>query len=97
MTDGFRRYAVDRLEGRRAVLVADAGGEPIPLALTTLPFPVREAMVLAVPLDAHGRPQWHRAERDEAEERRRLEEGNARIERLRGRDPDGDARRVSRP
>jgi hypothetical protein len=90
MTDEFRRYAVDRLEGRRAVLVADEGGEPVLLAVTTLPLPVREAMVLAVPLDAHGRPQWHRAERDEAEERRRFAEGRARLERLRRRDPGGN-------
>jgi hypothetical protein len=47
-------------------------------------------MVLAVPLDAHGCPQWGRATRDEAEERRRLDEGEARIERLRLRDPGGD-------
>lgn len=90
MTDTRRRYAVDRLEGGRAVLVADAGGDPIDVPLTTFPFPVREAMVLVVPLDAHGRPQWHRAERDEAEERRRLEEGEARLERLPVRDPRGN-------
>jgi hypothetical protein len=85
MRERRRRYAVDRLEGNRAVLVADEGGEPVLLALTTLPFPVREAMVLAVPLDAHGHSLWHRAERDEAEERRRLREGQARLERLKRR------------
>jgi hypothetical protein len=90
MLDDRRRYAVDRLEGDRAVLVADAGGDPIALLLTTLPFPVREAMVLAVPLDAHGRPQWHRAERDEAEERRRVEAGQARLEQLKRRGPGGN-------
>jgi hypothetical protein len=90
MLDFRRRYAVDRLEGDRAVLVPDQGGEPVLLALTTLPFPVREAMVLAVPLDPQGHPQWHLAERDEAEEGRRLEEGKARLERLKRRDPGSD-------
>jgi hypothetical protein len=90
MTETRRWYAVDRLEGDRAVLVADDGGEPVDLPVTSLPLRVREAMVLAVPLDANGRPQWARAERDEGEEQRRLNEGQARLERLKRRDPGGD-------
>jgi hypothetical protein len=88
---GIRRwYAVDRVEGDRVVLIGDDDPRPVELPAASLPFPLREAMVLAVPLDAHGCPQWGRAERDEAEERRRLDEGRARIERLRLRDPGGD-------
>jgi hypothetical protein len=92
MTQQRRYYAVDRLEGDRAVLVADGDREPVVLPLAALRFRAREAMVLAVPLDAHGRPRWDRAERDEAEERRRLAEGKARLERLKRRDPGGDVR-----
>jgi Protein of unknown function (DUF3006) len=90
MTDARRYYAVDRLEGDRAVLIADSESEPVELPLGALPFRVREAMVLAVPLDARGRPRWDRAERDKGEERRRLDEGKARLERLKRQDPGGD-------
>jgi len=90
MTETRRWYVVDRIEGDRAVLVADDGGEPVDLPVASLPFQAREAMVLAVPLDGNGRPQWARAERDEGEERRRLNEGKARLERLKRRDPGGD-------
>jgi Protein of unknown function (DUF3006) len=90
MTAERRYYVVDRLEGSRAVLIPDGPGEPVELPLAALPFRVREAMVLAVPLDARGNPRWDRAERDEAEERRRLAEGKARLERLKRRDPGGD-------
>ena len=90
MIDGRRSYAVDRLEDDRVVLVADDDGAVVVVQRTALSFPVREAMVLVVPLDDDGHPEWARAERDEAEERRRLAEGTARIERLKRRDPGGD-------
>ena len=90
MTGTRRWYAVDRIEGDRVVLIGDDDRRPVELPAASLPIPLREAMVLAVPLDAHRCPQWGRAKRDEAEERRRLDEGEARIERLRLRDPGGD-------
>jgi hypothetical protein len=90
MTEERRYYAVDRVEGDRAILIADGSSDPVDLPPGLLPFRVREAMVLSVPLDARGRPQWDRAVRDEAEERRRLAEGKARLDRLKRRDPGGD-------
>jgi len=90
MTDERRSYAVDRIESGRAVLLGDHDARAVEVPVTSLPIEVREGMVLAVPLDARGRPDWGRAERDEAEERRRLAEGNARLERLKRRDPGGD-------
>jgi len=90
MTEERSSYAVDRLEGDRAVLVRDHDLRIVEVRLTSLPFRVREGMVLCVPLGEHGEPQWARAERDEAEERRRLREGRARLERLRRRDPGGN-------
>jgi len=47
-------------------------------------------MVLTVPVDARSRPDWTRTARDEVEERRRLEEGKTRLERLKHSDPGGD-------
>jgi hypothetical protein len=90
MTGDWRRYAVDRLEGRHAILIGDDDEQPVEVPLASLPFRVHEAWVLAVPLDRHGRPRWASAERDEAEERRSLAEGQARLERLKRRDPGRD-------
>jgi hypothetical protein len=89
MSDERIYYAVDRLEGDRAVLVNDRR-EQVELAVSSLPFRVREGMVLLIPVDRNGRPEWFRAVRDEGEERRRLKEGADRLERLRRRDPGGD-------
>jgi hypothetical protein len=84
-----RYYAVDEVDGDRAVLIDDERGR-VEVAMGSLPFRVREGMVLSVPIDAKGRPEWFRAARDEAEERRRIKEGEERLERLRRRDPGGD-------
>lgn len=84
-------YAVDRLEGDRAVLISD-DGERVELPTGSLPFRVKEGTVVRVPLDEGGRPDWARAARDEAEERGRLDEARRRLERLKRRDPGGDVR-----
>jgi len=81
MSSERRYYVVDRLEGDLVVLLADSG-EPSEVTLKHLPLPVREGMVLFVPV-ARGKPDWQQATRDEGEERRRHEEGRARLERLR--------------
>lgn len=90
MTDERRFYAVDRLEGDCAVLVRDRDLRIVEVPLASLPFVVREGMVLSVPIDERGVLQWGRTARDEAEERRRYRDGRARLERLEGRDPGSD-------
>ncbi len=89
MTAGSRLYVVDRLEGHVAVLVTD-DGEQVDVPKTSLPFRVREGMVLRVTVDGRGHPEWPSAERDETEERRRMDHARARLERLKRRDPGGD-------
>jgi hypothetical protein len=89
MTAGTRWYAVDRLEAERIVLIAD-DGTPVELPKTALPFRVKEGMVLRVSMDVHGQPEWTRAERDEAEERRRMGDARARLDRLKRQDPEGN-------
>ena len=77
-------WVVDRVEGDRIVLISDTD-ETAEVARGDLRFAVREGMVLRVP-----DTDWSCAERDPAEERRRLDEGKARLDRLRKRDPGGD-------
>ena len=85
-----RHYAVDRIENDLAVLLDDEGaGFAVPL--TQLPLALREGMVLSVGTGGDGRPDWSTAMHDETEERWRLEDAAKRLERLRQRDPDGDA------
>jgi hypothetical protein len=91
MTADSRLYVVDRLEGDLAVLIGDDDTQ-VELPKTALPFRLKEGMVLRVSMDGHGQPQWTRAERDEAEERRRTGDARARLERLKRRDPGGDVR-----
>ena len=47
MTGTRRWYAVDRIEGDRVVLIGDDDPRPVELPAASLPFPLREAMVLA--------------------------------------------------
>ena len=57
----------------------------------TLPAECRaEGAVLRVPVLAGNQPEWTSARRDKVEEKRRLDEGAARLDRLRKRDPGGD-------
>jgi hypothetical protein len=82
---------IDRIEGAVAILADDEGGG-ITLPLDRLPTGPAwaEGLVIRVPLDTAGRPDWRSAQPDHAETRRRLEEGADVLKRLRERDPGGD-------
>ena len=82
-----RFFAVDRIEGGRAVLVDDDGAAR-DVALADLPPGLREGVVLRVPV-ARTRPEWAGATVDEEEARRRLAEAERALDRLRRRDPGG--------
>jgi hypothetical protein len=86
---GEERYAVDRIERDRAVLVADSGDE-VSVPLERLPLAVEEGSVLRVPLAAKGGLDWNRASIDRAETQRRLREARDMLRELRRRDPGGD-------
>lgn len=82
-------YAVDRLEGEVAVLIADSG-ESTTVPVRELPTGIGERMVLRVPKDREGRPDWRSARIDEAETKRRKREAQEALKELRKRDPGGD-------
>lgn len=82
-------FSVDRLEGQRAVVVADNGGTH-EVARSRLPRGSREGSVLRIPLGDDAVPLWDEARLDEAETKRRRSEGQGRLDELRKRDPGGD-------
>lgn len=84
------RVVVDRLEGSKAVLVAD-DEQDYEILAEELPEECRlEGAVLDVPLDAKRLPLWLRAHRNQGEEQRRRREAAEALKRLRKRDPGGD-------
>jgi hypothetical protein len=84
---------IDRIEGAVALLADDRGGG-ITLPLERLPggHVWAEGLVVRVPLDTTGRPDWRSAQPDHAETRRRLDDGAEALERLQPRDPGGDVK-----
>jgi hypothetical protein len=80
---------VDRVEGTIAILEADDGRE-FQLAPRELRPRAVEGQVYRVDLDADGSPLWKTAVADEKERDRRMKELDARMKRLRRRDPGGD-------
>ena len=82
-------YAVDRLEGEIAVLVADdTSVSELPSRM--LPHGIHEGSILRVELDASGAPIWSAAVIDKAEQDRRLREMQRKLKELRAKDPGGD-------
>ncbi|HMG19644.1 MAG TPA: DUF3006 domain-containing protein [Gemmatimonadales bacterium] len=82
-------YAVDRIEGKIVVLVAD-DGTTLDVPRSTLPTRLREGTVLRVRLGANGKPDWSSAEIDRDEEERRLKEANDTLNEMKRSDPGGD-------
>ncbi len=82
-------YAIDRLEGRMAVLVAD-DETIVDLPRRNLPARVREGTVLRVELGADGRPDWASAKIDDQERERRLKAAQEQLNRMSESDPGGD-------
>lgn len=82
-------YTVDRIEGGSTVLV-DEGGSAITIPTAGLPSGAAEGIVLRVPIEVGGQPNWLGARIDQVETERRRSEAKDRLARLRRRDPGGD-------
>lgn len=82
---------IDRIEGPIVILDDDQGGG-ITLPLERLPGGQAwtEGLVIRVPLDPQGRPDWRSAQADHAETKRRLDDAAETLKRLERRDPGGD-------
>ena len=84
-----RLMAVDRLEGRLAILVDDSN-EVHEVPSAELPKPVREGACFSIPIGTGGKPLWRNAVPAPEEERRRKAEAKERIARLSANDHGGD-------
>jgi len=82
-------YAVDRIEGRFAVLVGD-DGRSLEFVRRDLPKKAKEGSVLRVRVSPGGVPDFRAAVVDPAERKRRIEQAKAALEDLRRTDPGGD-------
>ncbi|MEX2156741.1 MAG: DUF3006 domain-containing protein [Gemmatimonadales bacterium] len=82
-------YAVDRIEGKVAVLIADSGAT-LEMARSALPSRLREGSVLRVALGANHKPDWSSAEIDTDERQRRLREATDTLDEMKRSDPGGD-------
>jgi hypothetical protein len=86
----WRYFAVDRLEKRIAVLLAD-DGTPYDMPVGGLPVKrLREGDVLKVEMSEDGSPDWTSATRDSEEKKRRGAEAEKILNELKKRDPGGD-------
>ena len=82
-------YAIDRIEGAMAVVVAD-DGTSADVQRTLLPARAREGTVLRVSLGSDGRPDWSSAKLDETERQRRLKAAEEQLKKMSQGDPGGD-------
>jgi len=83
-----RFYAVDRIEGTIAVL-SDDDGRSATVPLERLPSGVEEGIVLRVALASANVPNWSRAAIDQTETKRRKQEAEELLAKLKERDPGG--------
>jgi hypothetical protein len=88
MTDDWRYFTVDRIEGTTAVLLGD-DRTAFDVPRSTLPKGAGEDSVLRAPLKA-GAPDWSRAVLDDAERERRLARSKAALDQLKRHDPGGN-------
>ena len=88
-TENEVTFAVDRIEGDRAVLVGDDGVQ-VEALLKLLPTGLSEGMVVVVSLGPSGELDWETARIDVAEAGERLKRASEILEKLKKRDPGGD-------
>lgn len=83
------RFAVDRIQGSKVVLIPDEPGDERCVDLSTLPRGTSEGAVIVVDTRG-GTPAWSTARLDEARREELIREGDEILARLRSRDPGGD-------
>ena len=86
-----RRYAVDRLDASTVVLVDDEGRSTA-LPKSRFCLTLEEGLILFVPIDGSGTPDWYAARGDHAATDEITQEAQHDLDRLRGRDPGGDVK-----
>ena len=86
-----QQYAVDQLTATTAVLI-DENGNTIAIPKNRLGVTPEEGMILFIPVDSSGTPNWYEARVDqEAAEEARMEARKI-LDELKERDPGGDVK-----
>lgn len=86
-----QRYAVDRLTATTAVLI-DESGNTIAIPKNRLGVTPEEGMVLFIPVDSSGTPNWYEARVDQEAAEEARKEAQKILDELKERDPGGDVK-----
>ena len=86
-----QRYAVDRLTATTAVLI-DENGNTIAIPKNRLGVTPEEGMVLFIPVDSSGTPNWYEARVDQEAAEEARKEAQKILDELKERDPGGDVK-----
>ncbi len=86
-----QRYAVDRLDAATAVLI-DENGHAIVIPKNRLGVAPEEGMILFIPVDSSGTPNWYEARVDQEAAEEARKEARKILDELKERDPGGDVK-----
>ncbi len=86
-----QRYTVDRLSAATAVLI-DVHGNTVAIPKDRLGVAPKEGMILFIPVDSSGTPDWYEARVDQEATEKAREEARKILDELKERDPGGDVK-----
>ncbi len=86
-----QRYAVDRLTATTAVLI-DESGNTIAIPKNRLGVTPEEGMILFIPVDSSGTPNWYEARVDQEAAEEARKEAQKILDELKEQDPGGDVK-----
>ena len=86
-----QRYAVDRLNAITAVLI-DENGNTIAIPKNRLGVTPEEGMILFIPVDSSGTPNWYEARVDQEAAEGARKEAQKILDELKEQDPGGDVK-----
>ena len=86
-----QRYAVDRLNAITAVLI-DENGNTIAIPKNRLGVTPEEGMILFIPVDSSGTPNWYEARVDQEAAEKARKEARKILDELKEQDPGGDVK-----
>ncbi len=86
-----QQYAVDRLTATTAVLI-DENGNTIAIPKERLGVAPEEGMILFIPVDSSGTPNWYEARVDQVAAEEARKEAQKILDELKEQDPGGDVK-----
>jgi hypothetical protein len=86
-----QRYAVDRINAATAVLI-DEHGNTVAIPKDRLGVAPEEGMILFIPVDSSGTPDWYEARVDQEATEEARKEARKILDEVKERDPGGDVK-----